>query len=115
MKVYYSISVQMYGTYEVTDSVLETAAHHLGFTKNDIEETDVHCTTVMFSSNVLPTEMRDRVRRLIVAEKRILYVDVMYRFEYAMIPDRFVIWRDGRSQEYTGHVHFEEDNEYGEK
>lgn len=109
MKVYYNISIQMAGTHEMDDSTMESASRLLGFTKKDVEETETYSVNVMFASNILPTDMRDRVRSLLLASKSIYYVDAMYRFEYAMVPDRFVIWRDGKTQEYTGFITFTED------
>ena len=109
MKIFYSVEIQMKGTYEVTDAVLETASHLLGFGKSDIEDQEVHCVTATFSSDVPPTKMHDYVRSLLTALPEIYYIDTIYRFEYEMTPDRFVIWWDGRTQEYTGKVHFTED------
>lgn len=109
MKVYYNIEIQMRGTYEVEDKILESASHLLGFTKRDIDEHEIHNVCAMFVSDLPPTEMRDRVAKFLVANDAVHYVDVIYRFEYAMVPDRFVRWRDGRIQEYTGYINFRED------
>lgn len=109
MKVYYNIEIQMHGTYEVEDIILESASHLIGFSKRDVEEQETHSANIMFSSDVSPTEMRNRVEKFLVANKAVHYVDVIYRFEFAMVPDRFVRWRDGRTQEYTGYISFKED------
>ena len=109
MKVYYNIEIQMHGTYEVEDKILESAAHFFGFAKKDIDEMDAHSACVMFVSDLPPTEMRDRVAKFLVGNHAVYYVDVIYRFEFAMVPDRFVRWRDGRTQEYTGYISFKED------
>ena len=109
MKVYYSIEIRMHGTYEVEDRILESASHMFGFSKQDIDEQDVHSVSVMFTSDLPPTEMRNRVAQFLVANHAVHYVDVIYRFEYAMVPDRFVRWRDGKIQESTGYIDFRED------
>ena len=109
MKVYYNVLLQMFGTYEIEDRILEEAARQLGFNRNDIEEIDTHCASIMFVSTVKPTEMRDRIGSLLVNNQPIYYADVMYRFEQAMVPDRFVRWRDGRYKEFTGSITWIED------
>ena len=109
MKVYYNIEIQMHGTYEVEDKIMESASHFFGFSKRDVEEQETHSASVMFVSDVTPTEMRERVAKFLVANQAVHYVDVIYRFEFAMVPDRFVRWRDGRIQEYTGYINFRED------
>lgn len=109
MKVFYSIDIQMIGAYEVTGAVLETASHLIGFEKKDIDELETYHVQASFGSNVLPSTMHDYVRSLLTALPEIFYVDVIFRFKYAMHPDRFVIWQDGKTQEYTGHITFTED------
>jgi len=37
------------------------------------------------------------------------YIDVIYRFEHEMTPDRFVVWSSGHEEEYHGEVIFVED------
>lgn len=109
MKVFYNMVFQMAGTYEPDNALMESAAHYIGFTKKDIEEVEPHSMTVMFSSSVRPWDMRYHVRLFLMNNPTVHYVDTIYRFEYAMIPDRFVIWKDGSTKEYTGKIHFEED------
>lgn len=109
MKAFYNVTIQMRGTYEA-EAVMEKASHFLHFGKRDIEECNTHNVNIMYSSDVKPTEMRDRVRWLLTDAPTIHYVDVIYRFEYEMVPDRFVIWQDGSIKEYTGHVEFREDD-----
>ena len=109
MKVYYNINLQMFGTYEVEDQIISGAAHHLGFSKNDIEDIDTHCANIMFTSTLPPTKVKEHVRAFLASNHPVHYVDVIYRFEYAMVPDRFVVWRDGSCKDYTGYVDFRED------
>ena len=110
MKVYYSTEIQMGGTYEVENKIMESAASIIGFSKADIEEQETHCVSVIHCNEIKPSDMKDRVRKFLVANPAVHYVDVMYRFEYAMVPYRFVIWSDGRERDYTGFVSFREDN-----
>ena len=109
MKVYYNAEICTGAEYTVTDWAMEVFSHHLGFAKTDVDEHEERFATALFVSNVLPTEMRDRARALLKECPGIHYIDVMYRFETEMVPDRFVIWSDGRIQEYTGHIEFTED------
>ena len=107
MKVFYNINVQMTTT-EVDNTVLESAAHHLGFLKKDVE-TDTYCFNAFYAGEITPVHMRERVRQFLSENTNVYYVDVMYRYEYAMVPDRFVTWQDGSHHEYTGHIEFRED------
>jgi len=111
MNVYYNITIQMRGTYPTDDKTMERSAHHLGFTKNNIDEQEVHNAKVWFYSAVKPSEMKERVLRLLAECNRIYYVDVTYRFEHEMIPDRFVVWQGGKIKDYTGQVMFVEDDD----
>ena len=110
MKVYYSMAIQMRGTYTVDDPTIELAAHHLRFSKRDIEEVEVHSAQVIFSSSIKPSEMKERILHMLAECRTIYYIDVIYRFEHEMIPDRFVIWQGGKIKEYTGKVTFVEDD-----
>ena len=109
MKVFYSVEIQMCGTYEVEGRIMESASHLLGFGKNDIEDQETHSVSVIYANEIKPSDMKAQIRKFLVANPAVHYVDVMYRFEYAMCPDRFVIWKDGREQDYTGYISFRED------
>ena len=112
MQVFYKVVIQMRGTYETDGHTMELAAHHLGFSKRNIDEQEIHNATIFFYSNFIkPTEMRDRVLRLLAECRYIYYVDVVYRFEHELVPDRFVVWQGGKIKEYTGKITFVEDGE----
>ena len=117
MKVHYNIEIQMAANSEITDEVMETASRAFGFLKTDVDELESYRVTALFTSDIKPSDMKERARKFLVMcsgrsyLKPAYYVDVMYRFEYENIPDRFVIWNDGRVQEYTGHIVFTEDGE----
>ena len=58
---------------------------------------------------MLPTT--NRIRSILKdMDNRIYYVDVVYRWEWEMNCDRFVLRADGREQDYTGTTVFKEDN-----
>jgi hypothetical protein len=111
MKAYYSIDVQMRGTYEADDNLLAQVCEHLGCAKECIEEEEVHSAKLCFMSYDVQSEMRSKVLRLLTDLPRIYYVDVVYIYEYETIPDRFVIWQGGKVKEYTGKVIFVEDDD----
>ena len=110
MKVFYSISIWMDESSEMTGEILESASRIIGFGKPDIDDARENCLTATFSSNVKPTDMRSRAKSLLAEFPDINFVDVIYRFEYEMVPDRFVAWFDGKMTEFTGHITFEKEN-----
>lgn len=109
MKIYYSLEVQMAGENRMSDAVVESASLAFRFGKYDIDEKEEFSLNVLFPCEIKPSDMKTRVRSFLADNPTVHYVDVMYRYEYAMVPDRFVIWQDGRTQEYTGFIDFRED------
>lgn len=109
MKVWYNVEVQMLGECERTYDLDEAIGKALGFEEDDIDEREIYRVTSLFNSNICPTAMRDRVTNVLRDHPEIFYIDVIYRFDAENVPDRFVIWQDGRKQEYTGRIIFEED------
>ena len=109
MKVWYNVEVQMLGECERTYDLDEAIGKALGFEEDDIDERELYMLTAMFNSNRCPTAMRDHVTKVLRDHPEIFYIDVIYRFDAENVPDRFVIWQDGRKQEYTGRIIFEED------
>ena len=106
MKVFYWVSIlTKFGADK--NKVLECASKHMQFEKKDVDEDEeTYAVAASFNSMIKPTEMRDRVRSLLRDDSDIHCVDVIYRFEHEMIPDRFVIWDSGRQAEYRGEVVF---------
>ena len=107
---YYNIEIQTSGYDKITDEMITWLTAMLGAGESSIDERDSYRATLFFkSTHIKPTMMRERVRECLSHDKPIYYIDVIYRFESEMTPDRFVYWADGREQEYIGHVIFEED------
>lgn len=109
MKVWYNVEVQMLGENEMTDKLADDIIFNLGCRYSDIDEHEIYNMTALFNSNRCPTAMRDHVTSVLREHPEIFYIDVIYRYDSENVPDRFVIWGDGRVQEYTGHIVFEED------
>lgn len=114
--VYYTIEVQMSGTNVITKEVLGCIENYLGVAGTDVDEREPHYVAFFAKLNVMPSEMRERVWKLLNNvrsskdhEPMIHYVDVIYRWETEMNADRFVFWSNGYSQEYTGTMIFKED------
>lgn len=109
MSVYYNVEIQMAGDDMIADTLLFKVAEVLHASIRDVDECEDHRAVLFFKSDITPTEMRGLVRHCFDHGLRIYYIDVIYRYEYEMTPDRFTIWGDGRKQEYTGRVIFTED------
>lgn len=109
MKVWYNVEVQMLGECERTYDLDEAIGKALGFEEDDIDEREIYRLTALSVSNTKPTEMRERVTDVLRDHPEIFYIDVIYRYDSENVPDRFVIWQDGKRQEYTGKIIFEED------
>lgn len=109
MKIWYNVEVQMLGECERTYDLDEAIGKALGFEEDDIDEREIYRLTALFVSNMKPTEMCERVTEVLRNHPEVFYIDVIYRYDAENVPDRFVIWQDGRKQEYTGRIIFEED------
>ena len=109
MNAYYNVEIQMEGNKKVTTGILVLFEDFLGISDRDIDEREDHHAVLFFESDMKPIEVMNRVRTILNQTSSIHYVDVVYRYEYEMTPDRFVCWKNGDTQEYTGHVIFEED------
>ena len=109
MNVYYNVEIQTSGTCLMTEGMLEQIAHILGADETDYDEVESYRAVLFFKSDCKPSEMRNRVKKCFQHGKPIHYIDVVYRWETEMTPDRFVYWADGRETEYTGKIIFEED------
>ena len=108
-RVLYSLDLQMKEDYRINSNIIRLAESCFGFTKKDVDEEERYSITASFLSLFTPSDMRKKVTAFLRTQPEIHYIDVVYRYETEMTPDRFVIWSDGRSQEYTGHVYYEED------
>lgn len=111
MKVWYNIEVQMLGECERTEELDAEIGFNLGFGESDIDEREPYRMTALFaSSDMNPDRMRKYITDLLADHPDIFYIDVIYRYDSDNTPDRFVIWADGRTQEYAGKIIFEERN-----
>lgn len=109
MKIWYNVEVQMLGENERYPELDAEIGEALGFSERDIDEREIYRLMAMFTSDTTSTDMRRRVTDVLRDHPEIFYIDVIYRYDSENVPDRFVIWGDGRAQEYTGHIVFEED------
>lgn len=109
MKIWYNVEVQMLGECERTEELDADIGFNLGFGERDIDERELYRMTALFVSDIAPMKMREYVTATLQDHPQIYYIDVIYRYDSENTPDRFVIWSDGRRQEYTGKIIFEED------
>ena len=109
MKVWYNVEIQMLGENERYPALDEEIGNALDFVGHDIDERELYSLTALYTSTRKPTEMRKRIRDFLDGHPEIYYIDVIYRWDSENVPDRFVIWQDGRTQEYTGEIVFKED------
>lgn len=109
MKAYYNAEIQMDADHRVSAGLITDCALLLGAGPEDAEDREDHRVSFFFVSDKKPSEIRKQIRKMLNDNMGIHYVDVIYRFEHEMNPDRFVLWSDGHDQEYTGHVVFTED------
>ena len=82
---------------------------YLGISDHDLDEREANRAVFFFVSDMKPSEVKTIVRVILQQTTSIHYVDIIYRWENEMHPDRSVLWGDGHEQEYTGRVIFEED------
>ena len=96
---------------EVTDRDLaDRIMAELIATGHPIEEFERTDMTIILPEHIRSmSELRRHIRNLINQEENIAWADVWYLYYGEFVPDRFVMWSDGRVQEYTGHVTFTED------
>lgn len=109
MKIYYNVEIQTAGNKKITAGIIDLFEDFLGISDRDLDEREEHRAVFFFGSDMKPSEVKAIVRTILQQTSSIHYVDIIYRFEHEMTPDRVVLWADGHTQEYTGHVVFEED------
>jgi hypothetical protein len=115
---YYNIEIQMAGERELTDEILDTVMYILCAKYSATDEVEDHRAVIFYRTQFLPSEMREKVWKILntirdskTHEPLLHYIDVEYRYEWEMTPDRFVCWSDGRLVEYKGHVIYTEEEE----
>ena len=109
MNTYYNVEIQTAGKKKITTGILTLFEDYLGIDDRDLDERETNRAVFFFVSDMKPSEVKNRIRTILEQTTSIYYVDVIYRWENEMHPDRVVLWADGHEQEYTGHVVFEED------
>lgn len=107
--ILYKVEIQMTMADKMTASLLVWVEQMLQAHNCCVEERDDYHAEISFISNIKPSEMRRLVKRCFQYGKRLYYIDTIYRYETEINADRFVYWGDGREQEYTGTMMFEED------
>ena len=109
MKTWYNVEIQMAGENERNEVLDRDFEWELGFMEEDIDERESYRMTAIFTSEDTPGKMKINVVRLMNRHPEIHYIDVMFRYDNENVPSRFVIWQDGRVQNYKGRIVFEED------
>lgn len=107
---YYNIEVQMLGENERCYDLDEEIGWELGFAEDDIDERELYRLTALFTSETNPGKMKLDAIGILQSHPEIFYIDVMFRNEHENVPDRFVVWQDGRIRDYKGKIYFEEVN-----
>ena len=107
--IYYNVEIQMSGTNETSQHLVEQIASYLGAPVTAIDELETYRAVIFFQSPVVPSEIFQRVRKILDMYRMTLhYIDIIYRYENQMTPYRKCIWSDGTEKEYDGHVEFVE-------
>ena len=110
MKTYYNVEIQMADNFTTSKELIDQIVESFGADKTAIDELEPYRAVLFFVSETTPTEVRKIAQAILcMHQDSIHYIDVVYRYEYEITPDRFVYWANGSMQEYTGHVVFEED------
>lgn len=111
MNCYYNVEIQMAEGHKIGTGTLSMFGNYLNVNANDLDEREDYRAVLFFKSDKKPAEIRSLIRSILKdMDNRIYYVDVVYRWEWEMNCDRFVLWADGREQDYTGTTVFKEDN-----
>ena len=111
MKHYYSLEISMLGENERSFELDQEIGEALGFAEDDIDEREVYRMTAAFVSDTIPSVMNVNVTQLLKRHPEIFYIDIIHRpirRGYESLPDRTVIWGDGRIQNYVGRIIYEE-------
>lgn len=108
MKNWYNVEISMTGECEVTDELVETVAESIGFKDTDIDEREVYKLVAVFSSDDAPDVIHARISILLENRPEIFYIDLLYRVDDEMLPERITYWQGGNVQTYRTHVIYEE-------
>ena len=108
MKNWYNVEISMTGECEVTDELVETIAESLGFKDTDIDEREVYRLVAIFQSDDAPEAISSSITMLLEDKPEIFYIDLLYRSDNDMLPNRITFWQGGRIQSYQTRVIYEE-------
>ena len=103
------ITVQMFGTYELKDSVINELSDNV-LSQHYATDQYVHLGYVLGSYSGDIDGLKSDLHSFLVRHREIYYIDVMYLQDdiRSFAPQRFVIWRDGRERDYHTRISFEE-------
>ena len=107
---YYNINVQMSGAYKASPHFISAIAVAVGAKKTDVDEINKYNGSILFKSERKVSDVLDDVYKAIkIFGKKIHYIEVVYRYEWEMTPDKVVVWSNGDKKNYTGVIIFKED------
>ena len=112
MTIWYNVEVQMACENERNYDLDEELGWELGFAEADVDEREPYRMTAIYTSEVTPDKIKLDVIKLLHRHPEIYYFDVMFRYDSENVPDRFVVWQDGRVQNYRGRIVFEEAHDH---
>lgn len=108
--ILYNVEIQMSGTYTTSEHFIDQIAVDLDTDERAVDELEQYKATLLFESELPPSEIRRRIRAILAMYNTTLhYIDVVYRYDAEINADRFVVWADGHETDYTGHMIYEED------
>ena len=108
MKIMYNVETQMCGECERTVELDEMLGNELGFVESDIDERELYRMTVLFKSEDTPDVMKCKMQKFLSDHGEILYLDVIFHMSAHDLPQRFVVWGDGKVQNYRTRLFYEE-------
>ena len=103
----YKASIQLCEGYKPTQEFLDEISRF--FLSTTINSTDENID-IEFVMHEPPQYMKRYVKEFIKNHPQIYYFDMVYIRSTAFVPDRWVVWKDGRQQGYSGRVTFVEDS-----
>ena len=108
MNTMYNVEIQMLGECERTAVLDEQIGNALGFVESDIDERELYRMTALFNSEDNPGSMKCKMQKFLKEHQEILYMDVIFHESAHDLPQRFVVWGDGKIQNYRTRVIYEE-------
>ena len=75
----------------------------------DFEDEPEYSYFITFVTRMTHTELAEHAKLTMRDIPGIYYMDIEYIYEGNFVPDRVVIWSDGKEVHYTGHIVYTED------